>query len=146
MSMTLTRRRSALSLLLAVLAAAILSTGLITAPARAAVAGAAANPVGRWITTVSIPGKPDSVVTLDFLSGHVVTITGPTGGDGLPLYAGGGLWTSDGAALNFTLVHPLPAADGTLLGIVHGSQCGRMDGRTFSSSGVSYLYKPDGTV
>lgn len=109
-------------------------------------APATGNAVGRWTTTVSIPDRPDSVVTLAFRGGHLATITGPTGADGTPSYTGAGLWTLDGSSLAFTVVHPLPAADGTLLGIIHGTQRGQLTGDTFHTTGVSYLYRPDGTV
>lgn len=104
------------------------------------------NPIGQWTTTVSIPGRPDSVVTLRFRAGHLMTITGPLGADGKPSYAGPGLWTHNGSRLNFTVVHPLPAGDGTVLGVIHGTQQGRLTGNVLQTTGESYLYQPDGTV
>ncbi len=111
-----------------------------------AVVTPAQSAIGSWRTTVTIPGRADSVVTLVFAPRHLVTITGPTGPDGKPLYVGAGLWKLAGDRLSFTVVHPVPAADGSLLGVIHGTQEGSIDGGTFQTTGESYLYKPDATV
>jgi hypothetical protein len=110
-------------------------------PAQATVAG----PVGRWTTTVSIPGRPNSTVTLQLFASHSLTITGPPAADGHPAYVGAGLWNNRDQ-FSFTVIHPLPGADGVPIGIIHGIQHGTLTGDTFATEGVSYLYKPDGTV
>jgi len=129
--------------------ALLLSAGVIAAAAQpaAADAGGTGSIVGHWATAVTINGGAPSTVELIFFSSHVMEIEGPTNANGDPAYVGLGLWSqTSGGAFSFQVVHPLPDANGNLLGFIHGTQQGQVSGDTFSSSGLAYLYQTDGTV
>ena len=146
---TESRPRRAATWLRRAAVALLLTAGVVTAAAQPAMAshGGDNSIVGHWTTTVTVNTNPPSTVELIFFSSHVVEIRGPRNASGEPAYVGFGPWsqTSTGA-FSFQVVHPLPDANGNLLGFIHGSQQGQVNGDTFSSSGVSHLYKTDGTV
>jgi hypothetical protein len=102
--------------------------------------------VGTWATTLTVNSNPPSQITLIFKRNHSLTLIGAKRADGTPTYVGTGRWDCTATGFHFTVTHPLPDANGNVIGTVKGEQDGTVTGDTFASSGKSYLYKTDGTV
>lgn len=138
---TTTRRRLGL-----VSAAVVLASTTLALGATPALAHKADPLVGTWATTLTVNSNPPAQVTLIFKRNHTLTLIGATRPDGTPAYVGTGRWDCTASGFHFTVTHPLPDANGNLLGTVKGEQNGSVTGDTFASTGTSYLHKTDGTV
>ncbi|WP_367138573.1 hypothetical protein [Saccharothrix sp. HUAS TT1] len=132
----------------AVVFAAALALPLMSTGAGAQVDALGARLVqGRWNTTVLPNGKPPSEVVLVFRRDHRIEMYGPIGTDGEPVYVGTGSWVrTSPRTFSFDLQHPLPDGSGGVIGTLRGHQEGQLSAFRFSSSGESFVDKPDGTT
>ncbi|KOG32286.1 hypothetical protein ADK37_27770 [Streptomyces resistomycificus] len=134
---------SASALLLAVSLCAVLPTPAAADTTKFAGACGGSTPVGVWDATVDVPDNRHRA-TLSFAADGGAHLT--LGGPGEVSGSGSGTWWPTARdRFSFGIRHGLYDPQGTFLGSVEVNQRARQVLDTFTGSGVSLIFAPDGT-
>ncbi|MFF3033153.1 hypothetical protein ACFVS7_19350 [Streptomyces rubiginosohelvolus] len=135
-----------------VLAGALLTASLATAPSALAASPAPApapaallSPAGCWNARATEGDMPPADVKLEFRTDRSVELIGPPDENGNPYFVGHGTWTPGwSGSFRFTIEHPLP---GGPPGEARSALNGKLSSsKAFSANGRTHYFYDDGTT